>query len=290
MRQLLFYLVIVSITSPSFADDDPAYFDDYVPGACKPSCYAPEDSVRIDLDHPKRVCGYKDWGFQQTQIGGRWTTLASRGVPAGDPTVSSCKLPGDAGAVAGAARAAFAPYKDDLKDLHFVVQGGWHLERDDHLDPVRFITVRVFASNWGLVNDQCGGHGEVSCEATGSKTALAINYIHYRLDEAKKLAPSDKASCRAASFFAVATARGLRRFRDHRIATKKWATGVSYKTRYDGVVDEKTLFAKAAQYEAEALALHKQCGGASPLVTEVKEVNKHRASEFEVLPNPATDD
>jgi len=292
MRLFLFCLLgLLASNAPAFADDEPPYIKEFGAdrSSCRPSCYQNEPAVPWDASSIKRVCGYKDWNFQQTQVGRSWTALESRGIPAVEPTVTSCKLPGDAGGVAKSARAAFQPFKDDLKDLRFVVQGGWHAgERDANLHPVRWITVRVFASNWGEKPNECGAHGDVACEASGSKSARAINYVHYRLDEAKQLQSTDEKGCRTSSFFAVATARGLVKFRDARMKKKQWATGVKYKTRFDGELDEKTLFAKVATMEKEALALHKACGGASPLVTE-SHAPYTTPPEFEMVPDPANE-
>ena len=288
MRYLLSFSLVMAIATVASADP-PAYIKKFMENAssCSPSCYKREPAVPWGDQPFKRVCGYKDWNFQQTKIGGRWSAIESRGIPAVDPTVTACKAPKDGGGIAKQARAAFAPLKGDLENLRFTPQGGWHDERDANLNPVRWQTVRIYASNWEQKPNECGTNSSrTACEASGSKTAASINVIRYRLDEAKKLADSDPEGCKTASFYAVAVSRGLRKFRDHAIAKKRWTTGVQYKTRYDGELDEKALFGKVDDYEKAALAVHKQCGGASPLVTEIPNDMYSTEPEFSVVPNP----
>lgn len=288
MRTLFAVLALVPAVE-TLADDRPEHVKKFMGDAsnCRPSCYDGEDPVPWGDTPFKRVCGYKDWNFQQTQIRGKWTPLESRGIPAVEATVTACKFPKDGGGIAKQARAAFASIKGDLKDLAFVPQGTWTTERNGNLDPVRWQTVRIYASNWEQKPSECGGPaGRVVCEASGSKGAKAFNYIRYRLDEAKQWEKKEPEACQISTFFAVATARGVKKFREGRIAKKQWTPGLLYKTRYEGELDEKALFAKVDEYEKEALALHKKCGGTVPLVTHVKSSLMYTEPEFEMVPNP----
>ena len=289
MRHLLLISIVLVLSGVAATADPPPYIKKFQVDAssCRPSCYDREPSVPWGDNAIKRVCGYKEWNFQQTQIRGRWSKLESRGIPAVEPTITSCKLPKDGGGIAKQARAAFEPFKDDLKNLAFVPLGGWKTERDANLNPVRWQNVRIHASNWGQKPNECGTHGaQTVCEASGSRAAKAINFVHYRLDEAKKWEAKEPEACQISSFFAAATARGLVKFRDHRVSKNQWTSGLTYKTRYDGEIDEKTLLSKVQDYEKEAVALHKKCGGASPLVTEMKSDRSSTEPEFEIVPNP----
>jgi hypothetical protein len=82
----------------------------------------------------------------------------------------------------------------------------------------------------------------------------------------------------------VATARGMKKFRAGRIENDSWTPGLTYKTRYDGTLDEKELFAMVDKYEEEALALHAKCGGEAELVTEPEE---GPSPEFDIVPDPS---
>jgi hypothetical protein len=291
IRPALAIVTPLLMCSSAFADD-PKYIKEYSLNLsnCRPSCYDNEPAVKAKASDYKRVCAYKDWTFQSVKPrGSGWTPLESGGIPAVDPTLTSCKFPKDSGGkwkkhVAQAKR-AFKQFGGDLEKLRFVVQGGWKHDRDDNLDPIKWIKVRIYAANWDLKPNECGSHGtETVCEASGSQGARAFNYIRYRIDEAKKYKKSNPEACRTSSFAAVATARGVRKFRAGRIENDTWAPGLTYKTRYDGMLKEKELFAMVDEYEEEALALHEKCGGKAELVTEVEE---GPSPEFDVVPDPS---
>jgi hypothetical protein len=259
---------------------------------CKPSCYPNEHAVPRAGQELKRGCGFKYWSVQQKDLGGgRYGRLEMRGIPAGDPEPVECKaMPPTSGgkwaATSQEMRGLFKQYQGDLKDLRFVVHQDWTAERDAQLNRQRWTQIRVYASNWAFNPNECGAYGNISCEAAGSKTARALNYVRYRLDEAKGFEKDNAEACRISSFEAVATARGLVKFRAARRAKNQWSAGVTYKTRYDGSLTEDELFKKVAAYEKEAEALHVKCGGVSPLVTAVTNDPMRSEPEFHMLPNP----
>lgn len=291
MSRLAFAIVALLLASPSAFAEDPEYirkFSGHL-GQCKPSCYENEHAAKWDASDYKHVCGYKEWNFQSVKPrGSGWTPLASSGIPSANPTKTPCKPPKNSGGkwkgVIKQVKSAFGPIGRDLKNLHYVVQGNWKHDRDGNLDPRKSVTVRIYASNWELKPNECGSHGtETVCEASGSQGARAFNYMRFRLDEAKKHQKSDKEACLISSFAAVATARGVKKFRAGRIKKKTWSPGLTYKTRFDGELGEEELFAKVDEVEKEALALHVKCGGESPLITAPENGPN---PEFDTVPNP----
>jgi hypothetical protein len=259
-------------------------------GQCKPSCYKKESAKPFDVKDLKKVCGWIDYGFESRQLkNGAWTPLQWLGESVAQPEViKPCKLPADTGGKwAPFVNQAKHSMNPDDKSTRFVVQGDWTYSRDDTGTPTRRVSFRVYAPDYNMRPNECGGFDKVVCEASGSKTALAINYIHARVDEGKKLAADgNNKMCMVATFTAVATARGIKKFRDAKIKSKGWSTGLTYQTRQDGSIAEKELFAKIDQIEHEAEELHHKCGGASPLVTEVPHKTGHSAPEFYVVPYP----
>lgn len=120
----------------------------------------------------------------------------------------------------------------------------------------------------------CGGLG--TCEASGSASARAINVVHYRLAEAKRLAAAGKQDdCLKAALEAVAVARGLPRWRQYMsLNAGVWKVQV-YRTRFDGVLDEDALFARTAALGSEAEAVYTACGGGPPATTVEQEQSFH---------------
>ncbi len=147
----------------------------------------------------------------------------------------------------------------------FVVAGGWR----DVAHPLtgerlRCVQVSRFAHLAHPI-DGCGGDGSVACEATGNPAARGLNVVHYRLAEAKRLQRDHKLTeCQQAALEAVAVARGLPRWRQYvKLNINKWVEHAGYRTRFDGTLDEDTLFATAARLGSEAEALYAACGGAA---------------------------
>ena len=126
--------------------------------------------------------------------------------------------------------------------------------------------------------DACGAHGNVACEAAGDHATHGINVVHYRLREAQRLQRAGKeAECQQAALEAIAVARGLPRWRQYMsLNTADWKSRARYRTRFDGIVDEDTLFATAIAYGKDAEALYVACGGApNPKTTAAHEQSFH---------------
>jgi hypothetical protein len=105
-----------------------------------------------------------------------------------------------------------------------------------------------------------------ACEPNGSRTATALNMLHYRLDEATKArAANDKPRCVRESWAAAAIATGLPRFRTASQHGGHWVANLTYLTRWDGNLSEPALFAKAAADGSDAATLYAACDGATPL-------------------------
>jgi len=119
----------------------------------------------------------------------------------------------------------------------------------------------------------CGVPGKVTCEAAGNAAARGLNLVRYRLAEASSLhAAGNAAGCQAAALQAVATARGLPRWRQYaKLNVGEWKEGVSYKTRFDGLLGEDAIFALAAALGADAEVMHATCGGASRIHTTARQ-------------------
>ncbi|HEY1552226.1 MAG TPA: hypothetical protein VGG28_30575, partial [Kofleriaceae bacterium] len=125
--------------------------------------------------------------------------------------------------------------------------------------------------------DRCGSVGDLACEAGGSPTARAINVVHYRLAEAKRLlAANNQADCQKAALEAVAVARGLPRWRQYaKLNVHKWTDNLTYKTRFDGILDEDTLFAATAKLGDDAQSVYASCGGGNAVTTPEQEQSFH---------------
>jgi hypothetical protein len=294
MTKARFILAATLLSSLAFADV-PKYVFEYQHElhSCKPSCYTAEHPKPLDTSTIRKVCGWLDFGFESQQLrNGKWTPLKWLGDTTAAPTVlTPCSLPKDSGGnwagIVREAKAAFDP--NDPANVRFVVTPGttWSFSRNDDNVPVRQINVRVYAKDFNLRPNECGEFGNTVCEASGSSVAKALNYVAYRLDEAKKLdAKGDAKMCQVATFTAVATARGVKKLRDKKKQQKDWGEGYTYLTRWGAKLSETDAFAKIDEMQLAAEQLHKKCGGASPLVTEVPQGDSRTKPEFYIVPNP----
>ena len=111
--------------------------------------------------------------------------------------------------------------------------------------------------------DGCGADGSLGCEANGDAAARGINVVHYRLEEARRLSDAGKtAECQQAALEAIAVARGLPRWRQYaKLNVDRWHAYAAYRTRFDGTLDEDTLFTTATELGAEAETIYTGCGG-----------------------------
>jgi hypothetical protein len=143
---------------------------------------------------------------------------------------------------------------------------------------LRCVTVAHHARSVRRAFDACGSQGAIACEAAGNAAALGLNVVHYRLAEARQLQASGKdAECRQAALEAIAVARGMPRWRQYMsLNTDQWKAVPRYRTRFDGVLDEDTLFATAIELGVEAQAVHAACGGeGNPTSTAAQEQSFH---------------
>jgi len=121
--------------------------------------------------------------------------------------------------------------------------------------------------------DGCGSDGSLACEAIGDAAARGINVVHYRLAEARQLqAIGSVDDCQQAALEAIAVARGLPRWRQYaKLNVGKWTHRAAFRTRFDGTLDEDTLFATAAELGKQAEVVYNACGGATGAPTTVEQ-------------------
>ncbi len=143
---------------------------------------------------------------------------------------------------------------------------------------LRCVTVSHHVMSMRRALDACGARGGVACEANGNAAAHAINVVHYRLAEARQLMSDGKmAECQQAAIEAIAVARGLPRWRQYvALNVNQWKAYPRYRTRFDGIIDEDTLFATTTALGTAAKEVHAQCGGAAnPQTTAPQEQSFH---------------
>jgi hypothetical protein len=143
---------------------------------------------------------------------------------------------------------------------------------------LRCVTVSHHVMSMRRKIDACGARGGVACEANGNAAAHGINVVHYRLAEARQLLADNKTTeCQQAALEAIAVARGLPRWRQYvAIQMNQWKAFPRYRTRFDGILDEDTLFATAATLGVAAQEVYVQCGGAAnPPTSAAQEQSFH---------------
>jgi hypothetical protein len=153
-----------------------------------------------------------------------------------------------------------------------VVTGNWReLAHPVTKEKLRCVAVSHYARALRRPLDKCGSDGSLACEASGNGAARGINVVHYRLVEARQLQADGKtAECQQAALEAVAVARGLPRWRQYmKLNVATWTDYAGYRTRFDGILDEDTLFATAATLGTEAEAVYTACGGPAGAATTV---------------------
>jgi hypothetical protein len=161
-----------------------------------------------------------------------------------------------------------------------IVKGNWR-NRSHPLSKEKLscVTVSHFARGVRGKLDECGAVAKsgVTCEAAGSAAARAINVVHFRVAEARRLQKAGKKEqCLQAALEAIAVARGLPRWRQFKkLNVNEWNDKLVYKTRFDGVLDEDRLFAAVAALGSEAEGVYGACGGSLPTTTAEAEQSFH---------------
>lgn len=157
------------------------------------------------------------------------------------------------------------------------VTGAWKLTvHPVTKDKLRCVAVSHFTSIKRPL-DACGGRGGIACEAGGNAAVHGINVVHYRLAEARQLHTAGKApECQRAALEAIAVARGMPRWRQYvTLNANQWKAVPRYRTRFDGILDEDTLFTAVAALGSEAQTVYADCGGAATTTVVDQEQSFH---------------
>lgn len=158
------------------------------------------------------------------------------------------------------------------------VTGAWKLMTHPVTkDKLRCVAVSHFTAIRRPL-DACGARGGMACEAMGNAAVHGINVVHYRLAEARALHAMGKdAECQRAALEAVAVARGMPRWRQYvSLNANQWKAYPRYRTRFDGILDEETLFTTAGVLGSEAQGVYADCGGgATPKTLVAQEQSFH---------------
>lgn len=145
---------------------------------------------------------------------------------------------------------------------NMIVTGTWNAKRC--LPVAQYMTLKKPL-------DACASDGSIGCEAIGDAAARGINVVHYRLVEARRLQAAGKSDdCQQAALEAVAVARGMPRWRQYaKLNVDDWTPRTKYRTRFDGLLDEDTLFTTVISLGQEAEQVFVACGGAAGAPTTV---------------------
>jgi hypothetical protein len=237
---------------------------------CMPSCYPsePKDpragtklAGRVELQH--RVCqrasGGEDAPWMILELpGDELVARAHRGRP------PKAHKKGSWQADVASAFAKTRPGKGPRGEVFAVGGDARSVTHPVTKERLRCVTVTQFTTVPRGEIDACGvaeSGAPVTCEAAGSAAARGVNLARFRLAEAAQLRDAVKdEACRTAALDALATARGLPRWRQWaKLNTGVWKDGMAYKTRFDGILDEDALFALAPALEQEALQMLAAC-------------------------------
>jgi hypothetical protein len=239
---------------------------------CTPSCYEP-DVPSPDAGKETKACTHYTKGFCATLEPGGWTEPELNQGATFQGIVNDCKFPKpNAGKWAKLSKRAVKILEPKAGDVAFIpANSDWEAAESSDGSTLRCLDLHWYEKNSTVTMTKCGHPDEaVVCEVSGSKSVRAINMIHYRVDEAEKLKSSDKQGCQAAALQAVAFSRGLPKFKAN--LGSGWASGLTYKTRYDGVLKEAALFAQVKKLGDQATALYKACGGGTPKTSDADEM------------------
>jgi hypothetical protein len=241
-------------------------------GLCSPSCYEPEPPSP-DAGKETKACTHYTKGFCETATVAGWGEPVLNQGATFVEIVASCKFPAPKpGKWAALSKRAVKDLEPKASDVAFIPgDSDWEAADSSDGSKLRCLDLHWYEKNDSVTMTKCGHPDEkVVCEVTGSKSVRAINVMHFRIDEATKLKATDKKGCQAAALQAIAFSRGLPKFK--KALGDDWAGGLTYKTRYDGVLNEKALFAKVKKLGDQATALYKQCGGTKPTTTDEDEM------------------
>ncbi len=158
------------------------------------------------------------------------------------------------------------------------VTGAWQtIAHPVTKEALRCVAVSHYVTTMRRAFDACGARGGIACEATRNDAVHGINVVHYRLAEARQLHAAGKdTACQQAALEAIAVSRGLPRWRQYvSLNTNAWKSFARYRTRFDGVVDEDTLFTTAAGLGTQAEAVYAECGGGNPKTIAAQEQSFH---------------
>jgi hypothetical protein len=239
---------------------------------CKPSCYEPE-AESPDSGKEVKACAHWTKGFCETATLSGWSEPELNQGASFVGIVSDCKFPkANAGKWAKLSKQAAAVLEPKKGDVAFIpASSTWDDADSSDGSKLRCLDLHWYEKESSVTMTKCGHPDQaVVCEVSGSKSVRAINMIHYRLDEAKKLKDTDKDGCQAAALQAIAFSRGLPKFKKN--LGDDWAGGLTYRTRYDGTLKEKALFAQVKKLGDDATKVYKACGGGTPKTTDEDEM------------------
>jgi hypothetical protein len=230
---------------------------------CQPSCYTPEAADPRAGSKSARPVAIMHTVCERS---GAYVIVDELGTGPLQPVRGRAPKPHKKGTwqadVAGAVTAALQP--DLARGDTVRVMGDWKTRvHPISRQSLRCGSVAHVASALRRPLDACGSRGAIACEATHDHAAHGINVVHFRLLEARRLQGDGKSSeCMQAALEAIAVARGMPRWRQYMsLNTNQWKPAARYRTRFDGVLDEESLFAAAIALGTEAEAVYVACGG-----------------------------
>jgi hypothetical protein len=246
-----------------------------------------EEKIPTHETKPTSVaCGYRQYVIRQERIGAKWgaAKIAWGFLGSGETKkIDPCTFPKTKGKLKAVATTGTKLLKESSGDTAkmspgdkvVVVADDWDIERHKISGAVigRVIGFRHYSKSFSVKMNNClSPDDKVVCEASGSKTVKALNIIHYRLEQARKLKQAgDKRLCSIAAWGAAKTSRWIKKFKEEQQKDDHWAQGLTYKTRWDGSLTEEQAFALVDKSDRDAEALFTACGGPSPMPLEKRD-------------------
>jgi hypothetical protein len=239
---------------------------------CKPSCYHTEQPDP-NAGKVQQGCGYMTKSVYEMATHGGWSApkLSDGAVPRG---LVACKFPAVPSAGTWVELSSWARKHVDLApgDVAFIpADASWESTSINDA-PARSVDLYWYRKQMSVeATNQCGSSdNDVCCEASGNPPSRAINVVHSRLDEAKRLqAAGNAASCQQAAKEALAVSRGLQR----------WNQGycAKHKTLFDGTITADALKSQVAAMGREADRVFAACGGRDDRTSRDDEDSFHAA-------------